>query len=74
VPLDSDPVAAEYAVEPERREQRHFISLGRSCHLLAPADPAPGRMQLEPQRDRWAWDKACRSNPIAAKVRSRWDF
>jgi colanic acid biosynthesis protein WcaH len=68
VAFDAEPFAVEQAIEPDRRERGHFVSLVYRCRLLGPPDPALGYERGEPRRDQWAWHAACPPDLIAAQA------
>jgi colanic acid biosynthesis protein WcaH len=65
------PFAVEQAIDPDRRERGHFISLVYRCRLLGPPDPALRYAQDEPRRGQWAWHAGCPTDLIAAQAHYR---
>jgi colanic acid biosynthesis protein WcaH len=71
VAFDPQPIAVEPAIDPDRRERGHFISLVYRCRLLGPPNPALRYVQGEPRRDQWAWHTGCPPDLIAAQAHYR---
>jgi colanic acid biosynthesis protein WcaH len=62
------PFAVEQAIDPDRRERGHFISLVYRCRLLGPPDRALQYLHGEPRRGQWDWHEACPPDLIAAQA------
>ena len=71
VAFDPEPIAVEEAMDPDRRDRGHFISLLYRCRLLGPPDPGFQYVQGEPRRDQWAWHEGCPPDLIAVQARYR---
>ncbi|MCU1234716.1 MAG: hydrolase [Candidatus Solibacter sp.] len=68
VAFGAEPMAIVQAIEPDRRERGHFISMVYRCRLTGPPDPALAHREGAPRRDQWAWHESCPPDLIPAQA------
>ena len=68
VEFEPQPVAVVQAIDPERRERGHFISLVYRCRLATPPAEALRFTGGVPQHGQWAWHAQCPPDLISAQA------
>jgi colanic acid biosynthesis protein WcaH len=71
VEFEPQPIAMVQAIEPQRRERGHFISLLYRCRLTTPPAQALRFTGGAPRRGQWAWHAQCPPDLILSQTSYR---